>query len=158
MIKTPMPMKLSRKISLILSETESLICYRMRAPGVLLLTLHLIKIVYHCENGKWSEKEPTGFEIICKRHSRNIRNVKRANSFLYLKNTMCKIIVFADGFKSILERDLFDHLGTIIMQQSRPNTETNVINRQCSTKMKVANEVSEWISCIVKSRNHTVKY
>ena len=71
---------------------------------------------------------------------------------------MCKIIVFADGFKSFLGGDLFDHLGTIIMQQSCPNTETNVINRQRSTKMEVANEVSEWISCIVKSRNHTVKY
>ena len=67
-----------------------------------------------------------------------------------------KITVVADGFRPILGRDLFDHLGITISQKPCPNVEVNTVETPCVIKQSLAKEVPELISRIGKSKHHTV--
>ena len=67
-----------------------------------------------------------------------------------------KITVVADGFRSILGRDLFYQLGITMSKKPCPNIEINTVETLCAIKQSLAKEFPELISRIGKSKHHTV--
>ena len=125
--------------------------------GCTIINMSLAKeIIYNCPQSQWSEKKPLELKFFSNDIVKTLGTLKtpvRCNDWKIQK---AKIKVVADGFRPILERDLFDQLGIIISQKPCPNVEVNNIDQTCAIKRSLAKEFPELISRIGKSKHHTV--
>ena len=70
-----------------------------------------------------------------------------------------EFVVFKDGLKTLVGRDLFEDLGISITQTlcSNEGSMVNTITTQCPVKIRLANQFTQLISRIGRSKTHIVK-
>ena len=125
--------------------------------GCTIINMSLAReIMLNCAQSQWSEKKPLELKSFSNNIVETLGTLKtpvRCNNWKIQKT---KITVVADGFRPILERDLFDHLGITISHKPCPNIEISNIETPCAIKNSLAKEFPDLISRIGKSKNHTV--
>ena len=92
----------------------------------------------NCAQSQWSEKKPLELKSFSNDIVETLGTLKtpvRCNDWKIQK---AKITVVADGFRTILARDLFDQLGITISQKPCPKIEFNNIQTPCAVKKSLA--------------------
>ena len=125
--------------------------------GCTITNMSLAKqIMFNCMQPKWSEKKPVELNSFSNNIVKTLRIWKRPVSYNNWKIPKGKTRVVADGFRTILGRDLFDQLGITISQKPGPKHEVKTIEPPCAIKQSLAKDFPELISRIRKSNDHTV--
>ena len=112
--------------------------------------------MFNCIQAQWSEKkhlELKSFSNDIVETLGTLQNPVKCNDWKIHKT---KITVFADGFQTILGRDLFDQLGITVSQKLYSKTEVNAIETPCGLKQSIAKEFLDLITGNVKTKHHTV--
>ena len=110
-----------------------------------------------------SEKKPLELKAFSNYVVETLGTLKTPVSCNDWKIPEAKLTVVTDGFRPILERDLFDQLGITVSQMPCPKNEVKTIEVPCAIKQSLAKEPPELISRIgeklyVKNRTFNSKF
>ena len=110
----------------------------------------------NCAQSQWSEKKPLELKSFSNNIVETLGTLETPVHFNDWKIHKAKITVVADGFRPILERDLFDQIGNNNFTETLPKYRNQNIETPCVIKKSLAKEFPELISRIGKSKHHTV--
>ena len=96
--------------------------------GCTIINMSLAReILLNCAQSQWSEKKALKLKSFSNNIVETLGTLKTPVCFNDWKIQKAKITVVADGFRSILGRDLFDQLGITISQKPCSNIEISNI-------------------------------
>ena len=92
------------------------------------------EIMFNCRPAQWSEKKSLEFKHFSKDLVETLGTLKTPVRCKNWKIQEAKSTVVAEGFRPILGRAHFDHLGIFISQKPCPNIEINNVENPCRIK------------------------